>query len=159
MRATRQGRQRLDLGLDCRDFDRREAMRGSCLCGAVAYEALPPKSGLRIGLCSCKTCRKTHAAPFIATAPVPRATFHWLRGRDKLRAFESSPGKNRHFCTICGTHMIAEHPGEPNILLRVALLEEDPGVRPVDHIFRSHEVPWCAWEDAMGFAEWATDEV
>ena len=37
-------------------------MKGSCLCGTVAFEAEPPAEGLRIGLCSCPSCRKAHAA-------------------------------------------------------------------------------------------------
>ena len=36
-------------------------MRGSCLCGAVTYAAEVPT--LLIGHCSCRTCRKAHAAP------------------------------------------------------------------------------------------------
>ena len=114
-------------------------MKGSCLCGAVVYEAEAP--GLLIGHCSCRTCRKAHAAPFTATARVPRDKFRWLAGADKLRAFESSPGKNRHFCSICGSHLIAERPAEPHVILRVASLDEDPGVKPVVHIWRSHEMP------------------
>ena len=133
-------------------------MRGSCLCGAVTYEAKVPN--LLIGHCSCRTCRKAHAAPFAVTAPVPRENFRWLRGQDKLRIYESSPGKNRYFCTICSSHLIAEHPGGPNVLLRVALLDDDPGTRPVNHIFRSHEVPWCAWEGdhIEHYAEWPPGE-
>jgi hypothetical protein len=128
-------------------------MKGSCLCGAVTYEA--EASGLLIEHCSCRTCRKAHAAPFTATARVSRESFRWLSGADKLRAFESSPGKNRHFCVICGTHLIAERPAEPHVILRVATLDDDPGTKPVVHIWRSHEVPWCAWEgDIKRFAEW-----
>jgi ADP-ribosyl-[dinitrogen reductase] hydrolase len=43
------------------------------------------------------------------------------------------------------------------MLLRAALLDDDPGTRPVEHIFRSQEVPWCAWEgaDIERYAEWA----
>jgi ADP-ribosyl-[dinitrogen reductase] hydrolase len=128
-------------------------MKGSCLCGAVVYEAEAP--GLLIGHCSCRTCRKAHAAPFTTTARVPRDKFRWLAGADKLRAFESSPGKNRHFCSVCGSQLVAEHTGEPDLLLRVALLDEDPGTRPVEQIFRSQEVPWLAWEgDIKRFDEW-----
>jgi len=106
-------------------------MKGSCLCSAVAYEVSRPADGLHIGLCSCRSCRKAHAAPFNVYASVPRADFRWLRGEDKTRIYESSPGKNRHFCSVCGSQLIAEHPGESNVLLRVALLDEDPGARPV----------------------------
>ena len=133
-------------------------MKGSCLCGAVAYEATSPAARLRIGFCSCPSCRKAHAAPFNAYASLPRENFRWLRGQDKTRIYESSPGKNRHFCSVCGSQLIAEHPGEPNLILRVALLDDDPGARPVEHIFLSQKVPWCDWE-APGiarFAAWAT---
>jgi ADP-ribosyl-[dinitrogen reductase] hydrolase len=131
-------------------------MKGSCLCGAVAYEVRRPTAGLHIGLCSCRSCRKAHAAPFNVYASVPRENFRWLQGEDKTRIFESSPGKNRHFCSVCGSQLIAEHPGESNVLLRVALLDDDPGARPVEHIFRGQQVPWCDWEsDAIArYEEW-----
>ena len=67
-------------------------MKGSCLCGAIAYEATPPASGLHIGLCSCRSCRKAHAAPANVYATVPRANFRWLRGEDKTH-LQSSPAK------------------------------------------------------------------
>ena len=130
-------------------------MKGSCLCGAVAYEAEPPAGGLRIGFCSCPSCRKAHASAFNVYASVPRQGFRWLRGADKTSVYESSPGKNRHFCSVCGSHLIAERPAEPHVILRVATLDEDPGSKPVIHIWRSHEVPWCAYEgDIKRFAEW-----
>jgi hypothetical protein len=121
-------------------------MKGSCLCGAVVYEATLPADGLHIGFCSCPSCRKAHAAPFNAYASLPRENFRWLRGQDRTRIYESSPGKNRHFCSVCGSQLIAEHPGESNVLLRVALLDDDPAARPVEHIFLGQKVPWCDWE-------------
>jgi hypothetical protein len=131
-------------------------IKGSCLCSTVAYEVSRPAAGLHIGLCSCRSCRKAHAAPFNVYASVPRENFRWLRGEDKTRIYESSPGKNRHFCSVCGSQLIAEHPGESNVLLRVALLDDDPGARPVEHIFRSQQVPWCDWEsDAIArYEDW-----
>lgn len=55
-------------------------MRGSYHCGAVAYEVTP--FDMMIGHCSCRTCRKVHAAPFAATARVsPRSTTIPARGR------------------------------------------------------------------------------
>ena len=129
-------------------------MQGSCLCGAVVYKAEAP--GLLIGHCSCRTCRKAHAAPFTTTARVPRHSFEWLAGVDKLRHFESSPGRNRHFCSVCGTHLIAERPAEPHVVLRVATLDDDPGTKPIVHIWRSQKVPWLAYEgDIKSFDEWA----
>lgn len=118
-------------------------MKGSCLCGTVAFEAEPPADGLRIGLCSCPSCRKAHAAPCNVYASVPRGGFRWTRGEQAVRTYRSSPGKLRRFCGACGSQVMAEHPDQPTVILRVALLDEDPGVRPVERIHRAHEVPWC----------------
>lgn len=128
-------------------------MKGSCLCGAVTYEATV--DDLKIGHCSCHTCRKAHAAPFAATARVPRDKFTILTGEAKLRDFESSPGKLRRFCGICGSHVLAERPADPHVILRVATLDDDPGAKPLIHIWKSHEVPWCAYgDDIKAFDEW-----
>ena len=131
-------------------------MNGSCLCGAVVFEAEPPAGGLRIGFCSCPSCRKAHAAPFNAYAAVPRESFRWLRGADKVRAYPSSPGKTRQFCSVCGSQLISDYRGRDTVLLRVALLDEDPGARPVEHIFLGLKAPWCDWE-ADGIARYEGD--
>ncbi len=110
-------------------------MKGSCLCGAVAYEVMP--NDMKIGHCSCRTCRKAHAAPFAATTRVPRDHFRFLKGENTLSAFESSPGKLRRFCSVCGSHVLAERPADAWVILRVATLDDDPGARPLIHIWRS----------------------
>ena len=128
-------------------------MKGSCLCGAVAYEVTP--YDMKIGHCSCRTCRKAHSAAFATTARVPRDHFRLLRGEAELRSYESSPGRLRRFCSECGSHIVAERPADPHVVLRVATLDDDPGSQPLIHIWRSHEVPWCAYEGAIkDFAEW-----
>jgi ADP-ribosyl-[dinitrogen reductase] hydrolase len=53
--------------------------------------------------------------------------FRWRAGEDRLSTYESSPGKLRHFCAVCGTHLMAEHPDQPHVILRVATLDDDPG--------------------------------
>ena len=112
-------------------------MKGSCLCKAVEYEITA--LDMPIVFCHCDTCRKAHAAPFAATAGVMREHFRWVKGEDKLSSFESSPGKLRHFCSVCGTHLVAERPAQPHVILRVATLDEDPGMKPEAHIWASHD--------------------
>jgi hypothetical protein len=118
-------------------------MRGSCLCGQVVYSVerlnSPPRH------CSCKTCRKAHAAAFNTSASVSLSGFSWLKGEEALRSFESSPGKRRYFCGTCGSHLIAHREGSETIALRVATLDEDPGLTPEAHIWLSSEVPWLAY--------------
>ena len=58
------------------------------------------------------------------------------------------------FCSGCGSHVLADRPAEPYVILRVATLDDDPGSKPLIHIWRSHEVPWCAYGDGTrDFAE------
>jgi hypothetical protein len=127
-------------------------MKGSCLCNAVAYEV--DRLASPIGHCHCTTCRKAHAAPFAPTARVDRLSFRWLAGADVRGSYESSPGKLRHFCTRCGSHLVAEWVSQPQMIVRVATLDDDPGVRPIAKIWLSDRVPWLAYDgDLLCFEE------
>lgn len=128
-------------------------MKGSCLCGAIEYEI--DKLDMPISHCHCRTCRKAHAAMFVSVAGVMREDFRWVKGEEKLKAYESSPGKNRYFCSECGSHLMAERPAQAHVILRVATLDEDPGLRPATHIWCSHDVPWLKdAEDVAFYPEW-----
>ncbi|WP_350404913.1 GFA family protein [Pseudomonas sp. W17] len=127
-------------------------LHGSCLCKAVQYRV--ERLDMPIGHCHCQTCRKAHAAAFASTAGVMREHFQWTRGQERLSTYESSPGKLRHFCSVCGSHLLAERPGQPHVILRVATLDDDPGQTPQVHIWTSHDVPWLADEALQRWPEW-----
>ncbi|HBA42791.1 MAG TPA: aldehyde-activating protein [Alphaproteobacteria bacterium] len=122
-------------------------LKGSCLCGAVQY-SVDALDGA-IGNCHCRTCQKAHAAPFAATVRVKREDFHWLAGDKERKAFESTPGKLRHFCGHCGTHLVAEWVSEPYVILRIGSLDSDPEAKPVVHIWVSHKAPWYEITDGL----------
>ena len=115
-------------------------LQGSCLCGSVAYEVDAPLGP--IIFCHCQTCRKTHASAFSSLSPVPREKFRWVRGEAMLNQFESSPGKFRHFCTKCGSHIVAERTGQPIVLLRMGCLDTPVTQQPKMHIWRSDAASW-----------------
>lgn len=115
-------------------------LTGSCLCGAIAYQA--DAEFARIVHCHCQTCRKTHGAAFSSVTAVPRESFRWTRGSGLLGAFESSPGKFRRFCTRCGSHLMAERMAQPGVLLRLGCLDTEVTDRPQVHIWRSDGAPW-----------------
>jgi ADP-ribosyl-[dinitrogen reductase] hydrolase len=127
-------------------------MKGSCLCGAIEYEI--DSIDMPVAHCHCRTCQKAHAAPFASTAGVMREHFRWLKGEDKLSAFESTPGKLRYFCSGCGSHLVAERENQPLVIVRIATLDENPDVTPQMHIWTSHDVPWLGYEDIPGYPEW-----
>jgi hypothetical protein len=122
-------------------------LSGSCLCGAVCYEvsgALGP-----VGHCHCRTCRKAHAAAFATTARVARDAFRWSAGADVVASFESSPGKRRSFCPRCGSHLVAAWDGADEVIVRVGSLDDDPGGRPLVHIWTGQRAPWYEITDAL----------
>jgi len=127
-------------------------MNGSCLCGTITYEI--DSLDTPIGHCHCRTCQKAHAAPFATTVGVLRVHFRWLKGKENLSSFESSPGKLRYFCSVCDSHLVAERVSQPNMIVRVATLDENPHVAPERHIWTSHDQPWLAYENIAAYPEW-----
>ena len=117
-------------------------MKGSCLCGAVTYEVSALRHEDRPLLLP--DLPQGACRPFRCDGPRAARSSRFSPGEDKLRFFKSSPGKLRRFCSVCGSHVLAERPAEPHVILRVATLDDDPGAKPLIHIWRSHEVPWCA---------------
>lgn len=122
-------------------------LKGSCLCGAVRWQAdrlaAPPTH------CHCRTCQKAHSAAFATTARVHRGDFRWVSGDDARSAYESTPGKLRHFCTRCGSHLISEWTAQPMVIVRIATVEEGEIPDPVAHIWVSHQATWDKGEDGL----------
>ena len=83
-------------------------IKGSCLCGRVAYEIAGPLTD--VVNCHCGMCRKAHGAAFRTRATVQAADFKWTRGENHITWYCSSPGNYRGFCEACGTRP-AEPPG------------------------------------------------
>ena len=115
-------------------------LAGSCLCGAVAYEADAQAGG--IIHCHCQTCRKAHGSAFSSIAAVPREAFRWTRGDDRLTVYESSPGKFRYFCRICGSQIVAERKSSEQVLLRLGCLDTPLQADRQWHIWRSDASSW-----------------
>ena len=129
-------------------------LTGSCLCGAVAWEADAPARP--IAFCNCRTCRKASGTAFAANMAVPRTSFRWVHGEDALRSYESSPGKVRRFCGRCGSPVTAERPGDLAADVRVRMGSFDTPVeepRFVGHIWRSEAANW--FDPKRPLPEWA----
>ncbi|GAB1266675.1 GFA family protein [Aurantivibrio infirmus] len=128
-------------------------MNGSCLCGAVQYEVASLDGPIEH--CSCITCRKAHSAAFNTAAGVKLKNFKWVSGEGLLSTYESSPGKRRRLCSICGSQLVAEYPGKPYVVLRVATLDEDPGKVAEFQIWKSQEAAWLVYDrDIPKYDEW-----
>ncbi|MHC8410363.1 GFA family protein [Pseudomonas sp. Hz4] len=78
----------------------------------------------------------------------------WTKGQDHLSSYESSPGKLRHFRSVCGSHLMAERLAQPHVIVRVATLDDDPKMTPQAHTWTSHDVPWLNYESIENHLEW-----
>ena len=112
---------------------------GSCLCGDVAWEVRDPCDFLYH--CHCSICRKLHGAGFATLAAAPAEGFRLLRGSERLSHYASSPGNERPFCGRCGSPVPTEPTGE-RVIMPAGCLDEDPGARPVAHIYVGSKAPW-----------------
>lgn len=75
--------------------------KGSCLCGAVAFEVdgeLPPPDG-----CHCEQCRKWSGHYLVAT-DVPRSALT-VHGMENVTWYLSSEKVRRGFCSTCGSSL------------------------------------------------------
>src|SRR5437867_2212787 len=123
----------------------RMTVGGSCLCGDVAFELVP---GDWMGHCHCSMCRKAHGAAFATHVSTEATAFRWLRGAERVRRYESSPGAFRPFCERCGSK-VPEPPASGQVLVPAGLLDDDPQIRPRMHIFVASKAPWHEIADSL----------
>jgi len=96
---------------------------GSCLCRAVRFEVAGKLAPIQA--CHCGHCRKAQGGAFATNIPVATADFTLLSGEAELRAFESSPGKERVFCGRCGSPVFSRLASKPEVVrLRAGTLDE-----------------------------------
>jgi len=115
-------------------------IKGSCMCGEVTYE-IHGKVG-EITHCHCITCRKAHGSAFSSVAAVQIDDFEFTSGENLIKCYQSSPDKGRCFCSNCGSHIYAHREGQKHYILRLGTLDDDPEVRPTNHIWVSLKAPW-----------------
>lgn len=126
---------------------------GRCLCGGVRFSVhgeLQP-----IQLCHCAECRKAQGTAFASNMPISTDRFELHSGAELLRHFESSPGKERAFCSLCGSPLYSRRSSRPGVLrVRAGLFEQPLPVRPAFHQYVDDKANWWSIDDDLPrFAE------
>jgi len=119
--------------------------RASCLCGEVKWEVDGPLD--LMSHCHCSRCRKAHGSAFGTYVAAPAERFR-LSGREHVVRWESSPGFFRTFCGRCGS-VVPEPSSDERIFMAAGNFEEDPGVRPLAHLFVASKAPWFEITDSL----------
>jgi hypothetical protein len=120
-------------------------MSGGCLCGQVRYitQAQPTTCFV-----SYRTnCVRQGGAGFLVYVAVPAADLKLQGATRAVFIDESFDGHRvrRHFCTGCGSPMLAEFDTLPGQYCVVAGTLDDPSwVKPRAQIGAAHRLPWAA---------------
>lgn len=129
------------------------AYQGACLCGATSFEV--SGSLATVVICHCRQCRRGNGGAFNVSVVVnvDQVTFH---NRKTIKEYESSPGKFRAFCEICGSPVYSRRPDIPEtIRLRGGLIIDLPAPSDLRHSHRDSHWPWL---DTIECAPMAPDD-
>ncbi|APW43262.1 GFA family protein [Rhodoferax saidenbachensis] len=121
---------------------------GSCLCKGVQFTiegALAP-----VQVCHCAQCRRAQGGPFATNIPVDASRLSFSSGQALLHRFESSPGKVRVFCAVCGSPVFSARDSLPGIVrIRAGLLAEPVQTRLAFHAHVNSKASWWPIDDAL----------
>ena len=116
------------------------AIHGSCLCGGVAFSIDGNYSG--IGQCHCSKCRKVSGTASNAVFYTGTKSLSWTRGEELIREWNREDGWGSTFCGRCGSPLPRAHPNGKIYFVPAGVLDDDPGVKVVSHIFVGSKASW-----------------
>ena len=123
-------------------------LRGSCLCGAVAYESGPARGLVH---CHCTRCQKGRSAAFASNVFAEAGPFRYTRGEDAVRTYKVPEAARFKvaFCTVCGGGVPRDPDGARFLVVPGGSLDDDPGPLPAIHIFVGSKAPWYEIADDL----------
>lgn len=119
---------------------------GSCLCGGIRYRVQGELPGIEV--CHCRQCQKAQGGAFVAVAALSTADVEVLAGTELLASYRATPGKERLFCSRCGSPLFSRRDAAPDVLrLRVGTLDDSRGARVASHAHVASKVDWLDMPD------------
>lgn len=116
------------------------ALRGSCLCGGVAYEIDGAYSD--VGQCHCPKCRKVSGSSANAIVLTASGSLRWVRGSEQVARYEMPDGWTSTFCRVCGCPMPMLGADGKLYWVPAGSLDDDPGLAVVQHIYVGQKAGW-----------------
>ena len=114
---------------------------GMCGCGAVRFEIDRPL--LSASYCHCTRCQHRTGSGAAATARAEQGSVRIVEGADALRGWAPEGGREKVFCTQCGSALFSCEPGSREYTgVRLGAIEGDPGIRPEYRQWVSSAAPW-----------------
>ena len=82
---------------------------GACFCGSVRVTVTG--APVAMGYCHCESCRTWSASPVNAFTLWQPDAVRITRGAELVETYNQTPRSYRKWCSKCGGHVMAEHPG------------------------------------------------
>lgn len=116
-------------------------LTGGCNCGAVRFEVSEPLAYSYY--CHCTRCQRRSGAGAAPGAVAVPGSFRLLQGADSVRAWNAGDGFDKCFCSVCGSHLYARSPDNPDLVsIRMGVFDGDPGIRPIARHFVANAAVW-----------------
>jgi hypothetical protein len=115
-------------------------LTGSCGCGAVKFEIDEPLLGA--AYCHCTRCQRRTGGSSSASALMKSGSLRIVQGEDKIKAWTPEDGWAKHFCGECGSALFGGPTEAEHSIVRMGVIDGDPGVRPLYHQFVAYAAPW-----------------
>jgi len=110
---------------------------GTCFCHSVELQA--EGEPFAMGYCHCDDCRHWSAGPVNAFTLWRRDTVRVTKGADRLGTYLKTDASHRMYCTMCGGHVMTDHPGGDFTDVYAAILPTVP-FKPEVHVHYAHSV-------------------
>lgn len=122
-------------------------IRGSCLCGEVAFTVDGRYS--EIGHCHCWKCRKVSGSNGNAVLLTSARSLRWDRGEASVKTYRMNDGWQSVFCGECGCPLPLLGADGRIYWVPAGSLDDDPAVGIAQHI---HVAGKGSWEEIGGDA-------
>jgi hypothetical protein len=124
-------------------------VHGSCLCGAVGYEADAPFYAFQY--CHCSRCRRFTGSAHAANLFCPPAQFRWTRGEDHVQRYELPDTRffATCFCKTCGSSLPWANKTHTMVIIPAGTLEDEPPIAPSRNIMWGSRAAWYVDVDAL----------
>ena len=115
--------------------------KGSCLCGACAYEV--EGNFDHFYLCHCEKCRKDTGSAHAANLFSNTAKLKWIKGENLVRTYNhESKGHIKSFCTLCGSALPNIQMNGQLLMVPAGSIDGDIHLRPQGHIYYKSKANW-----------------
>jgi hypothetical protein len=121
-------------------------LQGRCECRAVRYQV--PDEFLYAANCHCSNCRAGTGSAFKPFAGIERSKLSVVEGADRLLVW-GDEYLNHTRCGVCGSLLFSVVRDGEYVHVALGSLEDDPSIRPSEHIFVGSKAPWFEITDDL----------